>query len=657
MRSLPGALLYLPLLLLSAVHPAGAQPVPAPPAPAVRYHFGDDPDGSKRWANANFDDSTWPVAPDGKLPTPPLNSDGFLWVRVRIPVPPSARIPQLGPPAILVGGSTGSEFIQFAAADETYVDGTPAGRRGSMPPRADPVLTGHEVVFELPAKLVQTANSVLVAYRAWYPPSARFVTIPNDTHFQIGDSLRFRLQVEANRFRAIVAIGPGIAMNCIVFALTGFLLFLWRKTRGRVLLNCSIWLLATSAMLLLLELASSGALPISNYWYLLALCITAVVGMRFTLEMVCSLFGLYGTLIYKIYFAAWLARSCANAVGTIAPPASALAFWGDKASLPLVYIFGGIQIAICVWQFFIRRRHRLICIAIVTFSVIVPLDMAGMLPSLSVGPLDFSVVELSFFFSELAVFVMLGGQGWREWRAREELRGEFDAAREVQERMVPPALDIPGFAIQSAYRPAKHVGGDFFFVRAGHKGTYQDNRDLAGGAFIVIGDVSGKGLRAALTVSAIMGALRTMPDLEPSRILTALNRGLTGQLGGGFVTCCAITISADGVAKIANAGHLQPYCNGKEMTVDCGLPLGILPGTEYPETNFRLTPSDCLTLLTDGVLEAKNPASGELFGFDRTAAISKESAERVAQLAQAFGQEDDITVLTLTLAPAEVTRA
>jgi len=222
----------------------------------------------------------------------------------------------------------------------------------------------------------------------------------------------------------------------------------------------------------------------------------------------------------------------------------------------------------------------------------------------------------------------------------------------VQERMVPPALDIPGFAIQSAYRPAKHVGGDFFFVRAGHNGAYQDNRDLAGGAFVVVGDVSGKGLRAALTVSAIMGALRTMPDLEPSRILAALNRGLTGQLGGGFVTCCAITISSDGVAKIANAGHLPPYRNGKEMTLDCGLRLGILPGAEYRETKFGLTPSDCLTLLTDGVLEARNPASGELFGFDRTAAISKDSAEKVAHAAQEFGQEDDITVLTLNFAQA-----
>ena len=86
MRRLPGALLYLPLLLLSSVRPAGAQPAPAPPVPAVRYHFGDDPDGSKGWANANFDDNAWPVAQQGAWPRPAFYSDGFVWIRFRVPV-------------------------------------------------------------------------------------------------------------------------------------------------------------------------------------------------------------------------------------------------------------------------------------------------------------------------------------------------------------------------------------------------------------------------------------------------------------------------------------------------------------------------------------------------------------------------------------------
>ncbi len=80
-------------------------------------------------------------------------------------------------------------------------------------------------------------------------------------------------------------------------------------------------------------------------------------------------------------------------------------------------------------------------------------------------------------------------------------------------------------------------------------------------------------------------------------------------------------------------------------------------GFVYAETKLQLAPGDSLTLLTNGVVEATNPITRELFGFDRTAAISTQSAENIATAAQRFGQEDDITVLTLTFAPVEVLRA
>jgi serine phosphatase RsbU (regulator of sigma subunit) len=78
----------------------------------------------------------------------------------------------------------------------------------------------------------------------------------------------------------------------------------------------------------------------------------------------------------------------------------------------------------------------------------------------------------------------------------------------------------------------------------------------------------------------------------------------------------------------------------------CGLPLGIHPDADYQETQFTLPAGQSLTFLSDGVVEARN-ASGELFGFDRTLAISDSGADAIAQMAVAFGQDDDITVLTL----------
>ena len=77
------------------------------------------------------------------------------------------------------------------------------------------------------------------------------------------------------------------------------------------------------------------------------------------------------------------------------------------------------------------------------------------------------------------------------------------------------------------------------------------------------------------------------------------------------------------------------------------MPLGLNPSAEYTETNVKLAPGDRLTLITDGVLEATDPATRELFGFHRTAAISTQSADEIALAAQSFGQEDDITVLTV----------
>ena len=89
------------------------------------------------------------------------------------------------------------------------------------------------------------------------------------------------------------------------------------------------------------------------------------------------------------------------------------------------------------------------------------------------------------------------------------------------------------------------------------------------------------------------------------------------------------------------------------MATENGLPLGLSAATEYAETTIELHGSDRLTLLTDGVVEARD-SRGELMGFERTLALSTKSAERIAEAASDFGQEDDITVLTLRFQPLPV---
>jgi serine phosphatase RsbU (regulator of sigma subunit) len=135
-----------------------------------------------------------------------------------------------------------------------------------------------------------------------------------------------------------------------------------------------------------------------------------------------------------------------------------------------------------------------------------------------------------------------------------------------------------------------------------------------------------------------------------------MNQRLLGRSNGGFTTAMVLRIDDDGTLTIANAGHLARYNNGREVSVENGLPLGLVSDVGYEESRLHLAPSDTLTLLSDGVVEAQS-VSGELFGFERAAAISHEPAEKVAQAARAFGQQDDITVVTLTLEPAAVLQA
>jgi phosphoserine phosphatase RsbU/P len=97
---------------------------------------------------------------------------------------------------------------------------------------------------------------------------------------------------------------------------------------------------------------------------------------------------------------------------------------------------------------------------------------------------------------------------------------------------------------------------------------------------------------------------------------------------------------------LASAGHPAPYLDGREVSLEAGLPLGIDAEAAYESWELRLATGQRLTFVSDGVVEAAN-ARGELFGFERTAAISNHLAQEIADAAQSWGQNDDITVVTV----------
>lgn len=225
---------------------------------------------------------------------------------------------------------------------------------------------------------------------------------------------------------------------------------------------------------------------------------------------------------------------------------------------------------------------------------------------------------------------------------RQTIERELEQARELQQHvLVPERATSSRFKIETVYYPARTVGGDFFQVV-----PYAD-----GSLLIVVGDVSGKGIAAAMLVAVLVGAVRTRADetRDPAAILQTLNERLLGRAGGHFATCVVAHLQPGGEMRIASAGHLPPYRNGVALDLPGCLPLGITADVQYDVSTVQIEPADYLTFLTDGVLEARN-AAREMLGFDRLAEISSQSAEAIAQAAIAHGQDDDITVVSVRLA-------
>lgn len=266
-----------------------------------------------------------------------------------------------------------------------------------------------------------------------------------------------------------------------------------------------------------------------------------------------------------------------------------------------------------------------------------------------VGKLDLDLRPLAYLLFSVVMLVAMTFRLRRIQDRNRIIEQEIAAARSVQQILIPdePPL-VPGFRVENAYQPAQEVGGDFFQVLP------KPNRPDAGelGTFVVLGDVSGKGLKAAMTVAMIVGTVRTLAQScnSPADLLTQLNKQLCGR-GEGFATCLALMIEPSGHITLANAAHLNPYLNGVEIQTAPNLPLGIDASVCYGEIVLDLAPEQNLTLVTDGVVESVDSKTHELFGFERTEKISRQEAASILRAAVEFGsgapQADDITVLTI----------
>jgi sigma-B regulation protein RsbU (phosphoserine phosphatase) len=490
----------------------------------------------------------------------------------------------------------------------------------------------------LPPSLTPPGSTGVVAVREWYAPAFVESGVPSRPTAVIDEARVLDLAVYAGEVGALVANGPEYALSAVLAAAGLILLAFWRSSRSREYLWAAI--MVVSPLLNAVLPSEPVTAHLSFRAQTLAWAWFYSAGLLAEIEFMWTLFQLRSRWLRIAWHSIWIAfilALIAEAYFLESPTIQRLCPIVIHAGIPG---FDAILFPVCIREMFRPGGNRAIAAAMCLMEIIIALGIFGYSVHLTLGLFTLDLWELGLLLVTLAIGAMLFRRAWKAWKESSSLHAEFEAAREVQQQLVTAPPAAPGYRIESAYLPAAEVGGDFYRV------VPCDNGEI----LVIVGDVSGKGLRAAMTVSTIIGSLRTLPVREPAAVLSELNRSLAGRLRGGFVTCIAARLRADGTCTLANAGHLAPYRSGEEIPLFPSLPLAITADADYAETILQLVPGDTLTFLSDGVVEAQLPG-GELFGFDRTRAISSQSAQSIAEVAQRFGQEDDITVLTLQFAP------
>jgi serine phosphatase RsbU (regulator of sigma subunit) len=240
-------------------------------------------------------------------------------------------------------------------------------------------------------------------------------------------------------------------------------------------------------------------------------------------------------------------------------------------------------------------------------------------------------------------------------REREQIEQEMRIARLIQQTLLPKDLPgIAGWQLAAYYQPARAVGGDFYDFL-----SFDDGR-----LGIVIGDVTDKGVPAALIMATTRSILRSVAQGEgsPGKVLEQTNNLLCPDMPAKmFVTCLyAILDTSTGLLRYANAGHDQPYRLGKEGVSELwarGMPLGLMPDMQYEEKETTLAQGESVLFYSDGLVESHNPGH-EMFGFPRLKALMNEHGNDKALIdvlldalapftGPGWEQEDDVTLVTL----------
>lgn len=622
-----------------------------------KFRVGDDP----KWADPNYDDSLWEnmdITPKSGSLDPTTGWSGYVpgwttlghpdywgyaWYRIHVQLDPRAG------EKFALGGPGNVDD-----AYEIYYNGVLLGSFGKFPIDSTPTeYYSQPMMFRLPVSPGKGAEDVVLAFRVWMDPDT-LLKAPDAGGFHnpplLGDAGAIEAEYQFARLQNIrtYSFGPAIAALFLLLAIMAYSLVIF--DRGDLVYK---WL----AIVFLLTACDRIVSSIASWTQLTSITTTMVFKDVLLGPLILGAWVMVWLVWFRLKEMDWMP----TLIGTLTALYMLSDLLGEDlffhfVPLPIGSLFHsasvGIRILFLLPLVFIviegvnkEGIEGLLALPAVTLVVVAQFqdELAVMHFHISWFPfgVQLTLAEIAYLTLATVIFMLLLRRLQKSLEHQRELASDVKQAQEVQRVLNPEKLpEVFGFKLESEYRPAREVGGDFFQI-------VPHPRD---GSFIIVaGDVTGKGIQAGMLGALIVGAVRAEAahSSNPLAILRWLNTQLYGR-GHAHATCLVMHITEDGAGTLANAGHLPPYLNGKELPMEGAVPLGMIPAGDFSEMRFQMRPGDRIVLVSDGVVEAQDE-HGKLFGFERTRALLQKpiSASEIAAAAQQFGQEDDISVVSI----------
>jgi hypothetical protein len=604
-----------------------------------KFHPGDYP----QWADPNFDDSGWELfkIPANLSQQGYPNFSGYGWYRLALRCDPRTAAPELS--LALSGVSDAGAF---------FANGVQFAQFGQFPP-APRWFLWRPMSFPISSSQWQHGR-LLLAIRIWASPDSQATTLRGFIDFSkigslpaaVGSPMAIQNLVVAHKRNRELSRLPAMLAKWAGLVLAFYLLGLYFTESRR---PEYLWLGLSFVFDAFQWLAVSW---IAQDTFLLSVRDSMALSFLSTpIRFAAAIFGIWS--VFNVEVSRWLKgflyfiSTYYLAYGAVIEFSSLTAWEKYNFLSPVI-----LPLSICIVLLFLVQRAWSVSGELRWFALSFVPTLATLLVRFvsSISAIGKHInsllmellVETASTLTVIAVGFLLIRRSGRARAEQDRLHAEMKAAQQVQKLMLPAqSVDATQVHIDTAYLPSQEVGGDFYQIATGNDGSL----------LLIIGDVSGKGLQAALTMSLIVGLWQEVVTTtqSPSEILCRFNHYLQRRLSGGFVTCLCARLQPDGQLRIANAGHLAPYLNGTELNILNGLPLGIAVESDYDESHYLLSPTDTLVLISDGVVEARD-RSHSFYGFERLqqSLTERPGAEVIARRAQQFGQEDDITVIAIS---------